>query len=231
MTPAALARTLDHAVLKPELTPQEAREAITLGVDHGVWSVCVRPCDLSLAAALCHGTDTLVSTVLAFPHGCLQPRQKAAEAATYVAGGASEIDMVANYGRLRVGDYGELEAEVSAVLAVTRPAGVLLKVILETGMLEAPAITAATRLCADLGADFVKTSTGFNGGGATDEAVQLMLAAGEGRIRVKPSGGIRDGARATHLLAMGAHRLGVNYSSTPAICGQASATPASTDSY
>ncbi len=99
----AINRYLDHAVLKPELSRTEARDAIRLGIDFEVRTVCVRPCDIELAAAMCRGTGTGVSCVLAFPHGCTTRVAKAADAEACIAVGTSEIDMVANYGFIRSG--------------------------------------------------------------------------------------------------------------------------------
>lgn len=212
-------RYLDHAVLKPELTEAEAVEAIELGLAYKVRTVCVRPCDLDLAVGLCRGSETGVCTVLGFPHGHALSAIKAAEAQAYVAKGVAEIDMVANYGWIRSGAWDRVTADIKAVAEVTKPAGVVLKVILETGVLGLPEVARSTAGAIEAGADFVKTSTGFNGGGATEEAVAEMLKAAAGRIRVKASGGIRDAARARAFLAMGCERLGVNYASVPAICG------------
>jgi len=97
----------------------------------------------------------------------------------------------------------------------------LLKVILETALLSPEQITQCTRICAELGADFVKTSTGFNGGGATFEAVAAMLEAADGTIKVKASGGIRTPEQARQFVEMGCHRLGVGFSTTPVLCGEA----------
>jgi len=211
-------RYLDHAVLKPEMSTAEAEEAIRLGLKYEVRTVCVRPCDIDLAREMVAGTSTEVCVVLGFPHGCGLSVCKAAEAEAYIARGVQEIDMVANYGRILSADWKAVGDDIEAVLGVTRPADTLLKVIFETSMLDLDAIRKTTRICADLGADYVKTSTGFNGAGANEEVVGAMLEAAEGRIRVKPSGGIRNYAQARRFVDMGAHRLGVGSGSTAVIC-------------
>ncbi len=218
MASEQLARYLDHAVLKPSMSQSEAADAIQLGVDYGVRTVCVRPADIKLAQELCRGTNTQVSCVLAFPHGTNLPDGKADEAKRYVDLGISEIDMVANYGLIRSGDWQRVQADMEAVANITRPAGVLLKVILETTQLNDDQIRSATTLAAETQADFVKTSTGFADGGASEQAVSAMLDAAGGRIEVKASGGIRDRERAELFVKMGCARLGVGYASTPAIC-------------
>lgn len=213
-----MARYLDHAVLKPEMTREEATQAILLGVSHKVRTVCVRPCDIALAAELCAGTQTEVCCVLAFPHGCQTPAAKACEAREAIAAGTREIDMVANYGFIRSGMRQEVLEDIQAVVAVAKPAGIPVKVILETCTLSAEQIRMATEAAVEAGADFVKTSTGFHAGGATVEAVQAMVEAAKGRIQVKASGGIRNREDAERFLDMGCTRLGVGYGTTPVLC-------------
>ena len=213
-----MARYLDHAVLKPEMTREEAKQAILLGVTHKVRTVCVRPCDIALAAELCAGTQTEVCCVLAFPHGCQTPAAKAFEAREAIAAGTREIDMVANYGFIRSGMRQEVFEDIKAVVAVAKPAGIPVKVILETCTLSAEQIRMATEAAIEAGADFVKTSTGFHTGGATVEAVQAMIDTAKGRIQVKASGGIRNREDAERFLDMGCTRLGVGYGTTPALC-------------
>ncbi len=219
MTRQPIARYLDHAVLKPSFTRADAEREIRVGLEHNVRTVCVRPCDLELTVALCRNTNTLPGAVLAFPHGTHLPASKADEARRYVELGAREIDMVANYAFIRSELWDAVLEDLQAVTAVTRPAGVKLKVILETSELELPHVARATELALAAGADWVKTSTGFASGGATVEAVQTMLAAANGRIEVKASGGIRDLATAERFLAMGCTRLGVGSTTTPVLCG------------
>ncbi len=211
-------RTIDAAILKPEITPAEAAAEIRAMVALDVHTVCVRPADIAMALALCEGSTTCVGGVLSFPLGYGHPRVKAMEAEAYVEMGVAEIDMVVNYGLVRAGDWKAVEADIAAATDVTRPAGVILKVILETSELERDTIAGATEAAIAAGADFVKTSTGFASGGATVEAVQTMLDTARGRIKVKASGGIRDLASARMYLDMGCERLGVGSTSTPAIC-------------
>lgn len=214
-----LNRYLDHAVLKPEMTQQEAREAIQLGIDYKVKTVCVRPCDIEMAVEMCQGTETEVSCVLAFPHGTAPSEIKAEEAKLYIRKGVQEIDMVANYGYIRSKLWEKVEQDIRAVSDVTQKSGILLKVILETSQLTLEEIANATECAIRAGADFAKTSTGFYGGGATAEAVEAMVKAARGRIRVKASGGIRNAEQARMFIDLGAERLGNGYASTPVICG------------
>jgi deoxyribose-phosphate aldolase len=232
MTVQDIHRYLDHAVLKPELARREAVEAIQLGIDYKVRTVCVRPCDIELAVEMCRGTESEVSCVLAFPHGCTSSLVKGDEARRYVAAGAQEIDMVVNFGFVRSGMWDEVVADIRAVTGVAKPAGVLVKVIFETSYLTLDQIKRTTACAIEAGADFVKTSTGFGGEGATVEKVQAMLDAAQGRIKVKPSGGIRDRAKAEMFVEMGAKRIGNGYTSTPKICdGAAGADAGSAGEY
>ena len=211
-------RYLDAAILKPELTEPEVQTALAQCLDYQVKSVCVRPCDIELAVSTCQGASTEVGCVLSFPHGVGLTKVKAYEAEQYLALGVNEIDMVANYGAIRAGQWTRVEQDIAAVSRLTQPAGVMLKVILETALLTPDEISQATVAAAQAGADFVKTSTGFTGGGATIEAVQCMLRAAAGRIKVKASGGIRDYRQAKLFVDMGCQRLGVNYASLRPIC-------------
>ena len=214
-----LSRYIDHAVLKPEITVEEAKAAIALGVEYNVRAVCVRPCDIGLAEAICTGTDTLVSCVLDFPHGTGGRAAKAALAEIYARAGAKEIDMVMNYSYARSGEWNEVKEEIRGVVEKTRPFGLLVKVIFETSALTIEQIVTATEVSIEAGADFIKTSTGFSSAGADVGKVKAMLDAANGRIFVKASGGIRDAQTARMYIGMGVKRLGVGYSMTPKICG------------
>ena len=224
-------RYLDHAVLKPQMSEREVREAIQLGIDYKVFSVCVRPCDIPLALEMCEGTETLVSCVLDFPHGDAPAEAKEFLAKQYAGLGVHEIDMVLNFGYLRSGLYGQVLDGIQRVVRQAHAKGVLVKVIFETGTLDTAQIQKGVDLCIQAGADFVKTSTGFVEGGATLEAVQAMFRAADGKIQVKPSGGIRNFETAKLYVEMGAARLGVGYSSTPVICGGEESKAESREAY
>lgn len=212
-------RYIDHAVLKPEMTRDEAKAAIKLGVEYQTRTVCVLPCDIELAQSLCQGTTTEVSTVLAFPHGVSRTETKVAEAEAFARLGIAEVDMVANYGFIKSKDWSAFEADIEGVFGVLSPSDTPLKVILETAALEPDEIAEATRRCAAIGVAFVKTSTGFGPGGANVEAVETMLSAAKDKTKVKASGGIRNYADARRFIDLGCHRLGVGFSTTPVLCG------------
>ena len=210
-------RYLDAAALKPDFTREEAINAIKECIAFKTKTVCVRPCDIDLAVEMCNGTQTEVSCVLAFPHGTSPKEVKAFEAKLYVEKGVHEIDMVVNYGFIKSGRWDLVEEDIRAVVDVTKKAGVILKTIFETCYLTTDGIEKATEIAIKAGADFVKTSTGFGDGGATKEAVAAMLKASKGKVKVKPSGGIRNFKTAKMYIDMGAERLGSNYTSNAAI--------------
>lgn len=218
-----VAATIDHAVLKPAATDEKVIQNARLCARWGVAAFCVRPSDVALAARELQGSGVKVAAVVGFPHGAHRPEVKALEARLALADGAAELDMVMNIGKFLSGDEAWVRRDIAAVVAEARPAGALVKVILETCWLAPAQIARACELCAEAGADFVKTSTGFGDGPATPEAVDVMLRAVGGRLRVKASGGIRDWATAVAYLRQGCARLGT--SSTAAILDGAPAAP------
>ena len=218
-----IARYIDHAVLNPAMTPEEVRAAIQLGIDNDVYSVCVQPRDIETALAMCKGTNTLVSCVLDFPHGCGGAASKRAAARLYAEMGVQEIDMVMNYGAAKGGDWAAVREEIFGVVEEAHARGVLVKVIFETCELSEDCIRQGVDVCVDVGADFVKTSTGFAAKGATPEAVMTMVSQAAGRVRVKASGGIRTLEDARAYVDMGAERLGVGFSTVPKLVAAESA--------
>lgn len=223
----SLASYLDVAILKPEMTASDVLEAVELCLPYKPCTFCVRPSDIPLVKPICLENRIGLCVVLGFPHGAQLTASKVDEAKRYLASGVDEIDMVCNVGWVRSGEWDKVREDISAVAAFTRPAGVPLKVIFETCFLNEEQIEKMVNICVIAKADFVKTSTGFNGEGAQDAHVELMIKAANHRIQVKPSGGIRTSERANALIAMGAARLGVGYSSVPALCGDSEAAESS----
>lgn len=204
MSAAALARVVDHTLLKPEATAADVTALIAEAEDLGAWSVCVSPAMLPLRTE-----SVQIATVCGFPSGKHTAAVKAAEAAESVTLGAHEVDMVIDVGRLIAGDVAHTEAEIRAVREATE--GALLKVIIESAALTDDQIVAACRAAEAAGADYVKTSTGFHpSGGASVAAVRLMAQTVGDRLGVKASGGIRTWDDAVAMLAAGATRLGLS---------------------
>ncbi|MCC5850406.1 MAG: deoxyribose-phosphate aldolase [Verrucomicrobia bacterium] len=219
---------LDAAILKPEMNRAEVQAAVDLCLPFHPRTFCVRPADIPFFKPICKAHGIGLCVVLGFPHGDQLSASKADEADRYVEAGVDEIDMVANFGWVRSGMWTEVRKDIEAVAAMTIPAGVPLKVIFETVHLHPEEIRKLVEVCVDAGAQFVKTSTGFNGDGANMEVVKIMIEAAAGRIEVKPSGGIRTREQAEVYVHMGASRLGVGFGSVPGLCGDG---PVSSDSY
>ncbi len=207
LTPAELARHVDHTLLSPTATDADVAALAAEAAELGTYSICVSPSMLPVTANL---GQVKVATVCGFPSGKHTAATKAAEAAESVALGADEVDMVIDVGQLKAGRPELTQAEIAAVRAAA-PAPTVLKVIIESAALTDDEIVAACRAAEAAGADFVKTSTGFHpAGGASVHAVELMAATVGGRLGVKASGGIRDWATAVAMIEAGATRLGLS---------------------
>ena len=176
--------------------------------EHGFYSVCVAPVFVSLAGAELAGSPVRVCTVAGFPAGMNEPDVKAYEAGLAVRRGADEVDMVMNLGAARAGDWRRVGEDVERV--VDSAGGHTVKVILETCLLSDAEKRQACEVCVGAGAGFVKTSTGFSHGGATEADVGLLRAAVGPDVGVKASGGIRDYQSACRMIEAGATRLGTS---------------------
>ena len=200
-------RYIEHTLLKPEATTQDIIKLCQEARKYSCLGVCVNPCFVPLAKHLLAGTEIKTVTVVGFPLGCDEPEIKAEAARRAVRNGADEVDMVINVGALKGRDNAYVLEDIRQVAAAAGDAPV--KVIIETCLLNEEEKIRACRLIAKAGAAFVKTSTGFNKGGATAEDVALL--SGEAKklgLRVKAAGGIRDYAAAKTMLEAGAERLG-----------------------
>ena len=169
----------------------------------------MRPSDVPAVAKQLAGQYSKVCTVLGFPHGTTSTAAKVAEARQAIADGAVELDMVLNIGRLRGGAVDDVREDIAAVVAAGHEGGALVKVIFETALLDEGEKVDACRAAADAGADFVKTSTGFAGGGATVADILLMAANVPDRVSVKASGGVRDVETALAMVAVSYTHLDV----------------------
>ena len=210
-----VAKTIDHAVLKPFATGGEVIDACEMCDKYSVGSVCVRPCDVALAAGELKGSQTKVSVVVGFPHGSNRTETKVLESKLAMEDGAAEIDMVMNIGKFLSGDYDFVQRDIGSVVAVAKKKEVIVKIILETCFLSAEQIEKACKLCEAAGADYVKTSTGFGDGGATPEIIGIMIKTVGKTMGVKASGGVRSYETAAAYLDQGCKRLGA--ASTEAI--------------
>ena len=208
----AVARLIDHTILKPEATRAEVLQVCAEARKYPFASVCVNPCWISLVSAELQGTDVKVCSVIGFPFGANTTAIKVAETLGAIADGASEIDMVLNIGELRAGENQAVEADIRAVAEACHAKGAILKVIFETALLDDAQKRTACRLSVAAGADFVKTSTGFSKGGATEADIALMRAEVGPSIGVKASGGVRTLENLRAMVAAGASRIGASAS-------------------
>ncbi len=206
----SIAKRIDHTLLKPDATRKELVKLCEEARTHGFASVCVNTTWVPLCVELLKGSGVMTICVVGFPLGAATSRAKAAETREAIANGAAEIDMVVNIGLLKSGDHNTVYDDIRAV--VEAASGRPVKVILETHLLSRDEKIAACALSKAAGAAFVKTSTGFTGGGATAEDVALMRSVVGPDMGVKASGGVRNTADAQKMIAAGANRLGASAS-------------------
>jgi deoxyribose-phosphate aldolase len=185
-----VAKTIDHALLRPDMSREEVKAGCEVALKYDVASVCCKPADVAFCADILRGSDVHVGTVVGFPHGNSATATKVFETKQVVADGATEIDVVINIGWMKSGMYDEVQEEIAAVVAAA--AGNQVKVILENAYLTKEEIVRACQLCEAAGADYVKTSTGFAPTGAILEDVVLMRASVSPKVEVKSAGGVKS---------------------------------------
>ena len=214
LTYAAIAKTIDHSLLRPELDLDTVAEGVRLAVRYDVASATVRPADVLLAAELVAGTGVLVSTVVGFPHGSSTTATKAFEAGRALDDGAHELDMVLNIGRLRSGRDDEVLDEIRTIVELATARNAIVKVILENAFLTDEQKVLGCRLAEEGGAHFVKSSTGYAPTGATLEDLALMRAAVSPHVQVKAAGGVRTLDALLDVLSIGVTRVGATTTET-----------------
>ena len=206
----ALARCLDSTLLRPDTTSDQVAGLCREAAHYGFATVFVQPSYVPLAAALLQGTPVRTGAPVGFPMGATTTAVKRYEAAELLRLGAQELDMVMNVGALKSRDRQRVDLDIRGVVEIAHGAGALLKVILETCLLTLDEKIVACELAVAAGADFVKTSTGLAGGGATAEDVALMRGVVGDRAGVKAAGGIRTLAEAVAMIEAGANRIGTS---------------------
>lgn len=204
-----LANMIDHTILKPDTRRVEIETLCKEAKEHRFASVCVSPIWVSAAAEALRGSAVKVCTVIGFPHGATPSAVKAFETKQAIADGAEEVDMVIAVGRLKDQDYDYVKRDIMAVVEAAQGKA-RTKVIIETCLLTDGEKRAACRLAKEAGADFVKTSTGFSTGGATQEDIRLMRETVGDAMGVKASGGVRSRLTAEAMIAAGATRIGTS---------------------
>jgi len=211
MNKLELARYIDHTILKPDAKEGDVIKLCREALEHKFASVCVNASNVKLADSFLHGTEVKVCTVVGFPLGATTKETKAFEAAQAIESGATEVDMVINIGALKSGKLDVVEEDIRAVAEACRGKA-LLKVIIETCLLTDEEKVTACELSKKVGADFVKTSTGFSTGGATVEDIALMRRTVGPEMGVKASGGIRNLETSLKMIEAGATRIGASAS-------------------
>lgn len=207
---SSIAALIDHTLLKPEATAAEIGKLCGEARQYGFASVCVNPYWVGRAAAELAGSGVKVCTVAGFPLGASSSEVKSFEAGVAMSEGAQEIDMVLNLGALLGGDAAAVRNDIASVADTAHLGGAIVKVILETALLNEEQKIAACQLAREAGADFVKTSTGFSRGGATAEDVALLRRTVGASMGVKASGGIRTLEDLRKMVAAGATRIGTS---------------------
>lgn len=203
------AQMIDHTNLKADATEEDILKLCQEAKEHNFFSVCVNPAWVKLASEELKTSEVAICTVVGFPLGASSPATKAFETEEAIKNGATEIDMVINIGQLKSANFDQVESDIKAVVGATRD-DALVKVIIETSLLSEKEKVKACEIAVSAHADFVKTSTGFQGGGATVEDIALMRKTVGPDIGVKASGGIRDRETAKAMIEAGANRLGAS---------------------
>lgn len=200
---------IDHTLLKPEATQDQIEKLCQEAKQYDFASVCVNPYWVPFCKEELKDSDVKVCTVIGFPLGATSSASKAFETAHAIEQGADEVDMVMNIGELLAGHDQAVQKDIEAVVQAAQ--GKIVKVILETCLLNDAQIEQACSLCVKAKADFVKTSTGFNSAGANTHVVEVMKQAVKGQARVKAAGGVRNQADMDAMIAAGADRIGTSH--------------------
>jgi deoxyribose-phosphate aldolase len=203
-----IAKMLDHSLLQPNLTDAELEQGCRLAREYDVASVCIKPYAVRLAATVLAGSSVAVGTTIGFPHGGHKTAIKVVEAEQAMSDGARELDMVVNIGKVLSKDWGFVAKDIESVLEVAQQRRALVKVIFENSFLQDEHKENLCRICGELRAHFVKTSTGYGATGATDEDLRLMRRCSPPHVQVKAAGGVRNFERLLTVRAIGVSRVG-----------------------
>lgn len=203
-----IASMIDHSLLNPIFTDEDIINGCKLANQYQVATVCVRPSDVKLADQLLKDSKVKVTTVIGFPHGTTTTLAKLAEAQEAIENGCEELDVVLNIGKMKSGNYDYVKKELKAIIEVAHAREVKVKVIFENTYLTKEEIKQATLICNALKPDWIKTSTGYAGGGATDEDLIIMGTHADPNIQIKAAGGIRTLERAIEVKKLGCTRFG-----------------------
>ena len=205
-----IAEHIDHTILKPSTVDEDVKGLCSEAIQYKFAAVCVPPPFIKLSKALLQGSDVKTATVIGFPFGYSVPKAKLAEVEEAIDSGADELDVVINLTKLKSGKWNELKEEMRPMIYSIHANSKIIKVIIESGILTKEEIIRCCEIYAEVGADFVKTSTGYAETGATIDAVQLIRAHLPSGIKIKASGGIRTYEAAKQFIDAGAERIGTS---------------------
>lgn len=203
-----IAKMIDHSLLNPVMTDDELEQGCRIALEYDVATVCIKPYALKRCAELLAGSTVAPSSVIGFPHGGHATAVKLAETDQALADGGRELDMVVNVGKVLSGDWDFVGQDIGAVVDRAHQAGVRVKVIFENCYLEDAQKIRLCQLCGEVGADWVKTSTGYGSGGATIEDLKLMREHAPEHVQVKAAGGVRTLDKLLEVRAIGVTRVG-----------------------
>jgi deoxyribose-phosphate aldolase len=205
-----IAKKIDHSLLGPTLTDAELEEGCRLAARYQVASVCIKPHAVKLAAAILAGTGVEVGTTIGFPHGGHATAVKVFESERAIADGATELDMVVNIGQALGGNWDAVRKDIAAVTDAAHKGGAVVKVIFENCYLNDAQKVKLCQICGEVGADYVKTSTGYGTGGATHADLILMRNSAPSKVKLKAAGGVRDLDAAIAVADLGCDRIGAS---------------------
>ncbi len=209
-----IAKMIDHSLLNPIMTWDELEAGCQLAVDYDVASCCIMPYALKRCAEILAGSTVKASTTIGFPHGGHTTAVKVAEAERALDDGGQELDMVVNISKVLSGDWDYVRADIAAVVEAAHARGQKAKVIFENCYLDDAHKIRLCEICGELGADWVKTSTGYGTGGATDHDLKLMREHAPPHVQVKAAGGVRTLDRLLEVRALGVTRVGASRTAT-----------------
>lgn len=205
-----IAKMIDHSLLNPTLSVEELEKGLQVALEYDVASACIMPYYLKWAAELLEGSGVKASTTIGFPHGGHTTSTKVAEAKQALLDGGEELDMVVNISRVLSGHWDYVRDDIQAVVDVTHDYDQKVKVIFENCYLNDDQKIHLCEICGDVGADWVKTSTGYGTGGATDHDLKLMREVSPPQVQVKAAGGVRSMERLLEVRALGVTRVGAS---------------------
>lgn len=210
LTYDSIARRIDHSLLGPTLTTAELEAGCRLADRYGVASVCIKPYAVKRAAEILNGSKVAVGTTIGFPHGGHTTSVKVFESRQALDDGVTELDMVVNIGQVLSGEWDAVSSDIGAVTRVAHDAGAIVKVIFENCYLDDQHKARLCAICGEVGADYVKTSTGYGSGGSTWDDLRLMRASAPSTVKLKAAGGIRTLDDMIRCVEAGCDRIGAS---------------------